>query len=143
MIWPWELGYDCYGGPAKTWGKSDEVGLCLSTDRNDWKDWNSDRVAQYVHGSACFRALRFNKNGSIWGYNGKVLRRLDESDESEDMMDDSQWKPLTGNAIHKVVVVDEYVSSNVEAPEDRRLEKIQHRLMGLNGVHALFEQDQI
>merc|ERR1719436_102531 len=67
--WPWYYNYDCGGHPERAWGRNNHDGWCLSTDRNDYRGWNNDGIAQHVGDNNCFTAIHFRQDGGVDGFN--------------------------------------------------------------------------
>jgi hypothetical protein len=59
------VGTGCSNGPTLTWGRpNNRFGWCLSTDRNDW---SGRTFRDHVHVNDCFRYLRFDTDGNVYG----------------------------------------------------------------------------
>jgi len=60
---------------TREWGSSNHHGWCLSTDRNDYLDWNHDDYhRQHVTAGQCYYQFRLATNGLVYGlHNGAPL----------------------------------------------------------------------
>jgi len=90
---------------ARTYGEANWQGWCMSTEYHDWftvdyyNDGYSPRSKFNTPAKRCFWTLRFDADGSVWGYQHHVhqdWRRLEKewSVEDLDALPESDWELL-------------------------------------------------
>lgn len=62
-------GFSIYGRHKweRYYGESNSHGWCLSTDRNDHLDWNSDDLSQSVPDNQCYYQVKLSPDGNVYG----------------------------------------------------------------------------